>query len=502
MQTKKYEWLEKKFLRSTDNLRLWNENPRLDFEEKPLRISEYINDLISDNSEKESFFKLVDSISEDGFIPADPIVVWQGENNKYYVAEGNRRVLALKILRNPEKAPKHIRAFVRKKAKYVNRDEIEKIKVCIAPSFDETEWYINQRHSMESLTRPWSRLQQQRWIERLYDKYGRDVSKIMEITKRTKSSLETTLRILHIRDLAIKALEFGDFTEDEKKKVTSHRIPITIFERWFFNAEIKEKWGLVYKEDGYEIISNKRSFLKAYAHWLKLVIHRNEPDVGIRINTRTISDSFDQIMGHMPEVSFDKSKDIDIDLDRSISGEKDGHTEQEVKNGDKKDSNNQTTNNTNLQNNPDRNRLIIDNMYVLQTTNYKLNALFSELEKLPLGRYNMSIAIIMRVFVDIAVSEFIKSEGQESGILENNKSLEMIQLKKRISYLKHNKFSLPVGTEKVIDQLLNRKNEFSLDTLNNYVHGSSVHHIEKSFLNRFWDFLFPLLKTILDIKEK
>ena len=83
-------------MRSVDQLRLWDENPRLNPDEKHLTIVDFVEDLIADEADKSSFFDLLQSISE-GFVPADPIVVWRQENNgKYYVAEGNRRVYSFK----------------------------------------------------------------------------------------------------------------------------------------------------------------------------------------------------------------------------------------------------------------------------------------------------------------------------------------------------------------------------------------------------------------------
>jgi len=131
----KYDWLEKRTLRSVDQLRLWPNNPRLDPEENHVNLADYVSDLISDTGERDSFIKLINSIASDGYIPGDPIVVWKNtSNDKYYVAEGNRRVLAIKLLRNPEKAPKSIRSFIRKNSDLISRDVIEKIKVCVAPS--------------------------------------------------------------------------------------------------------------------------------------------------------------------------------------------------------------------------------------------------------------------------------------------------------------------------------------------------------------------------------
>ena len=200
----KFDWLENRALRAVDQLRLWPDNPRLDPEEEHVRIADYVSDLMKDTGEKNSFISLIKSIAHHGFVPGDPIVVWQNESNdKFYVAEGNRRVLALKLLRNPSKAPISIRALVRAEAKLIDLNDIAKIRVAIAPSLEACEWYISQRHASSSIQKTWSRYQQQRWIANLYDKYDRDITKLKEITNLTKGELEFTLRILKLRDMAL-----------------------------------------------------------------------------------------------------------------------------------------------------------------------------------------------------------------------------------------------------------------------------------------------------------
>ncbi len=180
----KYEWLIKKTPRSVDQLRLWPENPRLNPEEIHLTLRDFVEDLTEDNADRIDFYALVNSIVVDGFVPADPIVVWKNlENDKFYVAEGNRRVIALKLLREPDKAPKSIRSFIRKASIKMNLTEIEKIPVNVAPTFEDAEWYINQRNSSSSLQRKWSRVQQQRWISTLYEKHNGDLEKFIANNK-------------------------------------------------------------------------------------------------------------------------------------------------------------------------------------------------------------------------------------------------------------------------------------------------------------------------------
>ena len=493
-----YEWLEKKSLRSVDQLRLWADNPRLDPEERHISLSDFASDLITQNGEKDSFLKLINSIATNGFIPADPIVVWQSKNNnKYYVAEGNRRILALKLLRNPEKSPSPIRSYVRSKSALIDRNTIEKIRVSVAPSYDDCEWYINQRHSSSSIQRSWSRLQQQKWVAYLYDKYDKDVEKVISVTGQTKSQLEYTLRILKIRDFALDQRVLSQLTSDEQDFVKSHRIPMTILERWFDNAVVKEKWGYEFYEDDVKIISNKSSFLSAYAQWLKFVIHKDEPDVEIQINTRTITHDLGGILEKLPEVSFDPDE-TDEEITPSNTNVEPAENNQDQDQGDN------TTQNTAppLNKNPDRNQLVIRTLN-LKTSNYKLNAIFEEFKKLPVARYKNCTAASLRVFLDLAISDYIISEGCDGEIANNyQRAFRDVALKYRLEYLKQHKLRSRTPEYKVVEKLLNHTNDHSLDTLNNYIHGSDTHKTDKRFLNGFWDFLFPLLSNILDIEEK
>ena len=416
----KYDWLEKRTVRAVDQLRLWTDNPRLDPEEKHVNIADYVSDLINDKGEKESFLLLVSSISSNGYIPSDPIVVWKEViNNKFYVAEGNRRILVLKLLRNPEKAPKSIRGFIRKHSDLISRDSIEKIKACVAPSFEKCEWYINQRHASSSLQRPWSRLQQHRWIAELYDKYSGDIDKIVMVSMLNKSKLEYSLRIIKIRNLALDPVVLNKLDFKEQEKVKSHRIQMSILERWFMNPAVKEAWGLEFDEDNIIITSNKLSFLNAYAVFIKYIIHRDEPDVAVRINTRTINNSNDinKLLEQLPKVSFEKDDTFhDVEQSEEISNNAanvfDSPFNTKSTNESQKKEKEGKAPKTPLPSNknPDRNQLVITECQ-LKTSNHKLSALFNEFKKIPTERYKNCLAASRRVFLDLAISEFVSAEG-------------------------------------------------------------------------------------------
>jgi hypothetical protein len=102
--------------------------------------------------------------------------------------------------------------------------------------------------------------------------------------------------------------------------------------------------------------------------------------------------------------------------------------------------------------------------------------------------------------LDLAVLNYIEAEELTAEINKFAKiDLRQITLSRRLEFLKEKiKNTKP---NSVIQKMLNRENELSLDVLNGYVHNNDSHYLDIPFLNKFWDFLFPLLQELLDIKE-
>lgn len=490
MNAGKYNWLEKKTPRSIEQLKLWSENPRLNPDEPHSSVADFAEDLIADETDKLHFFDLLKSIAS-GYIPADPIVVWQEHDHKFYVAEGNRRVLALKLLQNPDRAPKSIRAYVRRISEG-REEKLDKVKVCVAPSFSDVEWYINQRNSTSSLQQPWSRIQQQRWIERLYKQYGNDLPTLISKTGMSKGELEGYIRNLRLVDL-IKTDEVKQaLTDKEYKEATSHKFPITILERFFNNTLVKEKWGI--ETDGLEFkLKNKGGFLVAYAQLIKNIVAETP---SIKIDTRTITSDLDKILSGLPSVDLEHDDEYkvgveDVPASTSIQEEQ---NEEKSKGKSKKST---------IKGDENRSKLILP-IYVLNTTDCRLLGIFNELKELPINKYKNAAAASIRILLELSVNNWFETEGLTQSLRQQNQDKELrdIKLARKLAYIgtifdeKRNK-----ELSKLISRLCNKDNEYSLDVLNGYQHSKDSYYISKQFLNRFWDFLFPLFEVLLDIKE-
>jgi len=220
MERKVDKWWDNRVIRSVDNLKLWSENPRLDASSKLVTLKDYVEELISDANDEQNFLSLLRSIASRGFLSFDPIVVWQDQETKnFIVAEGNRRVMALKLLRSPEKAPMSIRKTVVNLSRTINRESIEKIKVCLAPSYEDARWYILQRHSAASTQVRWQRLQQQRFIINAYDSVGQDIDETASITGFKRATIVEALRYVKLRDIAARNEVTTFLTTEEKEQV-------------------------------------------------------------------------------------------------------------------------------------------------------------------------------------------------------------------------------------------------------------------------------------------
>ena len=453
-----------------------------------MNLRDYIEDIIQEDGDKKNFMDLVRSIAMNGFIPADPIVVWKDDkNDRYYVAEGNRRVLALKLLRDPSKAPREIRGTVTRLAS--GWDRIEKISVNIAPSFEAAEWYISQRNSTSSIQQKWSRLQQMRWIESLYEKYAETPDILEQKSSMSVSEIEQIVRYIRLLNLVEEEPVKSALTDAEYRAATAHTFPITIFERFFNLTKVREKWGFEF--DGTKIIfKNKAGFLTAFTEVIRRIVS-TKPDY--KLDTRNVSaEKIDDLLSKLPQVDLTDADPYEVG-GKSVP---EPETEEQPQNPAPKPKL------KSLKGDLNRNRLILE-CYNLNTTEARLIQLFNELKRLSVNKYTSVCAAAVRIFLELAVLDYIQSEGLEAQMRKDFKcDFKKIILKSRIDYLsRKSRLKSDPKVCKILKDLINEKETYTLDILNGYVHSKDTEYLNKQYLNGFWDHIFPLLHAMLDITE-
>lgn len=504
----KYVWLTKRSLRSVMHLNLWSENPRLNPELEYRTFKSIVSGLISSKKERDNFVELVESIAKYGFIPADPIVIFFYDE-KWYVAEGNRRVAAIRLLIDPSKAPRSIKATIRKYSRICDIENLTKIYVAIAPSLDEVEWYINQRNGILSLNYSWTRIQQIENFSRLYEKYHGDMEKVRESIGVGSNDLDVLLRMLKIKNFSKLPQVQNFLTEDEIKEANSHSFPITIIERFFGFSVVREAWGIIFDGANVNLIfDNDDGFYYAYAHLLKRILSVGDD----KINTRMKKEDLSNILGSLPKIENKTIKPkpespIPDSVSTSTSENTSTSSPEEMRPEPAEEipsspATPPTPPPVPVYKNPNRKKLNYEK-YFIDTTEFKLSAIFDELKCIPTKTYPFATSALIRIFLDVAVLVYIQSEGLESNISKSfQRGLRSIELSNRLEFLKKDSpLKSNKNCVKIINGLLDSESTYSLDILNGYMHSASTHYNRRDYLNNFWDFLLPLFETMFKIDK-
>lgn len=149
------------------------------------------------------------------------------------------------------------------------------------------------------MQKPWSRIQHQRWIFELYQKYNGDIDSILAETSAERATVEADIRILKLIDLIKQPQIKNILSEEEYEKAVSHRFPITILERFFNYSDVKKAWFITFDGTNVIIKAEENSFFKAYAELIRRII---TGDRSIKVNTRMKATDALKIIGSLPTV--------------------------------------------------------------------------------------------------------------------------------------------------------------------------------------------------------
>lgn len=153
----------RKRLKVLDEIHLDSRNVRLETTDAQVEA-----DILEDLFKNEGALGLVEAISKIGYLTHEvPIVVER--QNEYVVVEGNRRLAALKAIRNPKLVPDfEARVSTHAKALGKMRSQLASIEVLVAPSQDEADQVVAALHTSNP-RRPWSPARQAAFFQAQID---------------------------------------------------------------------------------------------------------------------------------------------------------------------------------------------------------------------------------------------------------------------------------------------------------------------------------------------
>lgn len=449
---------------SVDALRLDNENPRLPEE----MLNETQRAIIHYMVDEFKVLELAKSIARDGFfINEVPIVAKVGRN--FVVIEGNRRVTALKLLRNPALAPPRKKHSYSRLAEDIDATQFEKISVYIAPSKEEVAPILMARHGSE-MTSPWQRIMKMRFLagevlrgvdhKEIADKYSVPISEV-----------RTAALTILLREM----IRGADIPDNVKDSYLSEKFQTSTLARIVETKRFSEVTGL-------KLTGSRLQFKIPHDEFLDIILHLCKEVTDGDLTHRT------------HEKVDDRNAYIDKVVGQHATGKKgnfDFEAPAQEEEEDKKEE---------RQPKPRQKweRLISETMS-FNTGHTKLNELLSEGQKMPVGTYPHAGGLLLRTILDLSVQRLFDFHGK----IDETKDEygKTMGLTKRINVMtsKHADWFPDKATCNKFKRFTAKDNNsfVHIETLNDYVHGD-YGKPTKDELRNFWGQIEPIIDQILE----
>lgn len=268
---------------SIDQLEVDVQNPRLPKSRlfnNPTSVMEYLQ-------EKENILEIAESIADNGVFPSEPLIAVK-ENGVYSVVEGNRRLVAMKLLDNPSLAIK-AQAKFKEASEKADLTELINLNVIVYDDRLAAAPVLIKRHTNDpAKIRPWEMIMKAHYTTSFMSagKSLQDVAKSLSIDI---SSLRTDLETLQLYHLA----QSLPFENSIKEKINDEsKFTLSNLNRAIDSASGSRIFKLKFNDTDAKLYLtyDKKEFLRPFA---KLIIDIVNDDFHSRIaNTGAEIDNY------------------------------------------------------------------------------------------------------------------------------------------------------------------------------------------------------------------
>ncbi len=392
--------------------------------------------------QKRKLVALAEDIAKHGLSPFDlPMVVADSDGSgNYVVVEGNRRIAAIMLLLNPERAEgTELEApFKRLSNKHIGA--IPKVIDCtVSPSKRDALIWINRKHGNGldgAGTEKWS-------------------SSAIARAEGDQGGFRADLEVLNFVLSNAKGI-----SDEARARIESASFSMTNLQRLVTTKDLQQVAQLTISNG--ELMSNSAKdwladVLKTVVLTVSEKIIQSGPQKGNKFTEREI-DKADRRSAFVTDLLQDKIESRGGDVApwkvTGTSNLSDVAASQKKK---RKPNTPTTTDRKNL----------IPRKFQLSLPSGKINNIFDELKKLDAMNHRYSVSVMFRVFLELTIGEYIKSHQLED-------AEKMDKLSSRLTYVKKH-----AETEKLLEleiikpinvMLSNPHHWLSTNTLNAYVH--------------------------------
>ena len=434
------------------------ENPRF---EMVGNQREAIKTMIEDQGDK--LVKLADDITNKGLNPSDPIFITKHEklDGQYNVLEGNRRVIALKLLENPDLIPethKSILTRFKKLGEKYSKAPIEKTPCILFDDESEAEHWIELKHTGQNDgvgTVGWDAQQKARFDERVKgtSTYALQIIDFLQKETSVEEGLKSQLK--RVKSSSLQRLA----TDPDFRRISGIEIK---------NGKVTTKYEP--KEIAKPLSKTVKDLLR-HDFTVKDIYYKDDRLNYFETFKRSdLPDKTQELAGDWELISTTPPKKIDPSTAKK----------KETKKSKSLISKRHT---------------VIPKSTIIPISQPRVNKIYHELKDLDLRDFENSGAIVFRVFIELTLDSYIE-KYPIIGVNINSKLSH--KLKEVASDLK-NKNELEKHKLKGAYTAATMKDSiFSIDTFNAYLHNKDFHP-EAESLKKNWDNLETFFIKIWDL---
>jgi hypothetical protein len=384
-----------------------------------------IEKMLSEQWEK--VLALAKHIIENGMNPNDAVQVAPSGHNKskYLVVEGNRRVIALKILHNPEIIDFDGYSSLKKQFKILHDANKGKlftdVDCTVYDTPTEADKWIKLKHAGElggAGTVSWNPQQ----IQRFDEKTGGKSSIAMQALKLLDSS--------------------PDVAEEIKKKLPS--LKITNLDRLISDPDVRAVLGININKGILQSDVAKEEVVKGLTSVAKDLL-----DPGFKVQDIYTKDDRAKYISRFP-----KSNKPNTNTKAPKPWQFNGTSALTIKSGPKAGSKKER-------------KSLIPSTCVLSINNPKLDAIYRELKKLHVEEFKNAVSVLFRVFVELSMDCFIESNKPPKVTIDSSLQHKVGEVS---LYLEKNNFANKQVCKGIRTAVATSHDVLGANTWNAYVH--------------------------------
>jgi hypothetical protein len=383
---------------------------------------------------------LAESIATRGLSPMDRFLVLGSpdKEGKYIVLEGNRRLLCAKLMKKSAliptfDMPDSFKRRLEKAAEDFRTIKIEPIDCFEVATRAEGEDWIRRRHQGQDS--------------------GRGIVDWSPIAKARFSGSNPALQAYDF------VMEHGDFT-DEQKELIAQKFPLSTFDRLLSTPTVRTALGFEINKKKLETELPPEEALKPLK---RLVLDLSDPKI---INVSGLK-KVGQMEDYIAKMKATDKPDLTRKTGKVVLVEKIANTDFKAK----AVSHGKKTRTPR----PSIRTAVVPKSCKLSITNAKIEKIYNELKILQLSRHVHAIGVLLRVFLEMSVDDYLVNKaGSKLKVMPNKGTHE---IDKKLASKVRETIDHMVGNgadtkdfKGVLAGLSDDNHPFSIDTLHAYIH--------------------------------